>query len=37
MNVITDLADQYSFEELRITHEQNLLLADVEQTKLLNL
>ena len=37
MNAIADLADQYSFGELRVTHEQNLLLADVEQTQLLNL
>jgi sulfite reductase (NADPH) hemoprotein beta-component len=37
MNVIADLADQYSFGELRVTHEQNLVLADVEQSKLLEL
>ena len=37
MNAIADLADQYSFDELRVTHEQNLVLADVEQTQLLNL
>lgn len=36
MNAIADLADQYSFGELRVTHEQNLVLADVEQTQLLN-
>ncbi|MES2260881.1 MAG: nitrite/sulfite reductase [Pseudomonadota bacterium] len=29
-----DLSDRYSFGELRVTHEQNLVLADVEQTKL---
>ena len=34
MLVIADLADQYSFGELRATHEQNLVLADVEQEKL---
>ena len=34
MNAIADLSDQYSFGELRATHEQNLVLADVEQTKL---
>jgi sulfite reductase (NADPH) hemoprotein beta-component len=34
MRAIADLADQYSFGELRATHEQNLVLADVEQTKL---
>ena len=37
MNAIADLADQYSFGELRITHEQNLVLADVEQTQLFSL
>jgi sulfite reductase (NADPH) hemoprotein beta-component len=29
-----DLADRYSFGELRVTHEQNLVLADVEQSQL---
>ena len=33
----TDLADQYSFGELRNTHEQNVVLADVEQAKLFEL
>ena len=37
MNAIADLADQYSFGELRATHEQNLVLADVEQSKLFEL
>ncbi|QWE00803.1 nitrite/sulfite reductase [Polynucleobacter sp. JS-Mosq-20-D10] len=37
MNAIADLADQYSFGELRVTHEQNLVLADVQQSKLLEL
>jgi sulfite reductase (NADPH) hemoprotein beta-component len=37
MNAIADLADQYSFGELRVTHEQNLVLADVEQVKLFEL
>ena len=37
MNAIADLADQYSFGELRATHEQNLVLADVEQAKLFEL
>lgn len=37
MNAIADLADLYSFSELRVTHEQNLVLADVEQSKLLEL
>jgi sulfite reductase (NADPH) hemoprotein beta-component len=37
MNAIADLSDQYSFGELRATHEQNLILADVEQAKLFEL
>jgi sulfite reductase (NADPH) hemoprotein beta-component len=37
MLAIADLADQYSFGELRATHEQNLVLADVEQTQLYSL
>ena len=37
MNAIADLSDQFSFGELRVTHEQNLVLADVEQSELLNL
>jgi sulfite reductase (NADPH) hemoprotein beta-component len=37
MNAIADLADQYSFGELRVTHEQNLVLADVEQIQLFSL
>ncbi|MBR7888024.1 nitrite/sulfite reductase [Marinomonas sp. A79] len=31
-----DLADQYSFGELRVSHEQNLVLADVRQDELIN-
>jgi sulfite reductase (NADPH) hemoprotein beta-component len=34
MDFVADLADKYSFNELRVTHEQNLVLADVEQAKL---
>jgi sulfite reductase (NADPH) hemoprotein beta-component len=34
MEFVADLADKYSFGELRVTHEQNLVLADVEQSKL---
>lgn len=30
MHVVADLADSYSFGELRVSHEQNLILADVE-------
>ena len=29
MHVIADLTEQYSFGELRVSHEQNLILADV--------
>ena len=32
-NLVADLADRYSFGEIRVTHTQNLLLADVEQEK----
>jgi sulfite reductase (NADPH) hemoprotein beta-component len=31
MALIADLADRYAFGEVRVTHTQNLLLADVEQ------
>ena len=31
MDIVADLADQYSFGELRVTHTQNVLLADVKQ------
>jgi sulfite reductase (NADPH) hemoprotein beta-component len=34
MEAVADLADRYSFGELRVTHEQNLLLADVRQSDL---
>lgn len=34
MEAIADLADRYSFGELRSTHHQNLVLADVEQADL---
>jgi sulfite reductase (NADPH) hemoprotein beta-component len=37
MDFVADLADKYSFGELRVTHEQNLVLADVEQSKLFEL
>src|SRR5580704_3805371 len=33
MDLVADLADRYSFGEVRVTHTQNLLLADVEQEK----
>lgn len=32
MNAIADLADQYSFGELRVAHEQNLVFADVKKS-----
>ena len=34
MEAIADLADRYSFGELRVSHEQNLILADVRQRDL---
>ena len=34
MDAIADLADRYAFGELRVTHEQNLVLADVERAEL---
>jgi len=34
MDFVADLADRYSFGELRVTHEQNLVLADVRQADL---
>jgi sulfite reductase (NADPH) hemoprotein beta-component len=34
MDFVADLAERYSFGELRSTHEQNLVLADVKQSEL---
>jgi sulfite reductase (NADPH) hemoprotein beta-component len=34
MHVVADLAAQYSFGELRVSHEQNLILADVKLSDL---
>lgn len=34
MDMAADLADRYSFGELRVSHEQNLILADVRQDEL---
>ena len=34
LDAIAELADRYSFGELRVTHEQNLVLPDVEQRAL---
>ena len=37
MSLIADLADQYTFGELRTTHEQNIALTDVRQKDLFEL
>ncbi|MBH3355028.1 nitrite/sulfite reductase [Pseudomonas stutzeri] len=37
LDAIADLADRYSFGEVRNSHEQNMILADVEQTRLFEL
>ena len=37
MDAIAHLADRYSFGELRVSHEQNLIFADVRQCDLLSL
>ena len=34
MEIVADLADRFSFGELRISHEQNIILADVKQSEL---
>ena len=34
LDSIADLADEYSFSEVRVTHSQNLVLADVETSRL---
>jgi sulfite reductase (NADPH) hemoprotein beta-component len=34
MNFVADLAERFSFGELRVSHEQNLILADVEKDAL---
>ncbi|HYC35141.1 MAG TPA: nitrite/sulfite reductase [Usitatibacter sp.] len=34
MEFVADLAERYSFAELRVSHEQNLILADVRQADL---
>ncbi len=34
MDAVADLADRYSFGELRVSHEQNLVLPDVKQSDL---
>lgn len=35
MDAIADIAERYSFGEIRVTHEQNLVLADVHEADLL--
>ncbi len=37
LDAVADLADEYSFGEVRSTHRQNLVLADIEQAKLYEL
>ncbi len=37
MDAVADLADAYSFGEIRVTHRQNLVLAHVPQTRLFDL
>ncbi len=37
LEVIANLADEFSFGEARTTHEQNIVLADVKKTDLFNL
>jgi len=37
LDIAADLADRYSFSEIRSTHEQNLVLADVKQSELFSL
>ena len=37
MHAVAELADKYSFSELRVSHEQNLILADVEESQLYEL
>lgn len=37
LDIVADLADRYSFGEVRNTHEQNIVLADVKQDELFTL
>ncbi|MEY3881322.1 MAG: hypothetical protein RIQ94_2118 [Pseudomonadota bacterium] len=37
LDAVADLADQYSFGEIRSTHRQNLILADIKQADLYSL
>ena len=37
LDAVADLAERYSFGQLRTSHEQNIILADVEQSQLFTL
>jgi sulfite reductase (NADPH) hemoprotein beta-component len=37
MDAIADLADEYAYGEMRVSHEQNLILADVRRSRLYEL
>jgi sulfite reductase (NADPH) hemoprotein beta-component len=37
MDLVADLADRYSYGEIRVTHDQNLVLSDVRQSDLFEL
>ncbi len=37
MDAVADLAEQYSFAEIRVTHEQNLVFTDVRKSELYDL
>jgi sulfite reductase (NADPH) hemoprotein beta-component len=37
LDAVADLAEKYSFGEIRVSHEQNLILADVQQSDLFSL
>jgi sulfite reductase (NADPH) hemoprotein beta-component len=37
LDAVADLADKYSFSEIRVTHRQNLVFADVKQADLFSL
>jgi sulfite reductase (NADPH) hemoprotein beta-component len=37
LDAVADLAERYSFGQLRTSHEQNIILADVEQRQLFTL
>jgi len=37
LNIVADMADKYSFGEVRITHDHNIVLADVQKDQLFEL